>query len=817
MNKLKLFFILLFLSAVSSCFAQTIVKGTVKNSQTGEVLPFVNIFFPGTQIGAISDEKGKYSIRTNLPVDSVAASFVGFTKKVMPIAKGRTQYCNFLLNPKQVALGEITVYAGENPAHVLLEKVIDKKTENNIDNLSNYSYEVYNKIQFDFTNINENISELPIFRDYDFVFDYINTTNDGKVNYLPFFLSESLADYYYQKKPEKIKEIIKANKISGIENESVREYTGNMYLDVNIYENYINIFNKPFVSPIANFGLLAYEYYLVDSSFIDNCWCYNLKFKPRRKQELTFYGNLWIADTSYAVKKVKARIAPDANINFIQDIIVEQHYKKISDTLLFPNYQKVFINFYMLEKMLGIFGHKTTSYDQIKINQKFKADFFSHKEKQQSQLLPNASKKSNDFWNNNRHTKLNAQEKGVYEMIDSIKNAPKFKRHEKIAQLLTWGYWVQGNFEYGPVYKFYSKNELEGHRFRFGGRTSNDFSTKFMLYSHLAFGTRDEKFKYQLGSMYMFSKEPRRSAGISYSYDAELLGHNQMTFDYDDIMTSALSRKGIDDLLMADKLEIFYEREWFTGFSNQLEFRYRKLYPTDFIPFIHAETNENLNAITTSEIHLNTHFAWNEKFVYGEFIRTSLGSKYPILDIDLTLGLKNIFLSDYSYFKLHTSIFDKINIGPLGRFHYRIFGGKIWGDVPYLLLRMHEGNQTYVLEQRAFNMMNYYEFVSDEYFGLHLEHHFMGLFLNKIPLIKKLKMREVIEFRGLYGNLNKQHSKILAFPQGLGGLKKPYLEIGAGLENIFKVIRIEAVWRLNYLDNPDVQNFAILTTFQIDF
>ncbi len=802
---------------------QTKIRGKITDRVTGEPLMFVNVVFPGKNVGVITDDKGEYFIETRQAGDSLMASFLGYQKLTKVVRKGRYQVINFELQADEYTLEAVVINAGENPAHRIFRNIIKNKDKNNPKEQDSYKQEVYNKIEFDVNNIDEEYKNKRVFKHFQFIFDYIDTSAVNGKNYLPIFISETLSEVYYQNSPERKKEVIKANKISGVENSSISQYTGQMYIDINIYNNFIGIFGKQFVSPVSDFGLLTYKYYLLDSAFIDNQWCYQLSFKPRRKQELTFIGEMWIHDTTFAVKKIKAKIRDDANINYINDVVVEHEYEYIDNKTWFLKKDEVFIDFNISDKTTGFFGRKTTSYRNTELNPKIEEGFISNKVAEETVTMEDAMQKDTAFWRTARHEKLSVKEQQIYSMVDSVKAVPMFNNIIDVITLFVSGYWSLGDIEIGPYYTLSSFNEIEGYRIRLGGRTTNDFSTKIMYSGHLAYGFKDEKLKYGIGAQYMFSKSPRRTVAFYYKDDIEQLGQSQNAFMEDNILSSMLKRNPKYKLSMVEEIKGYYEHERFAGFSNTIKFSHRRINSSDSIRFKNEITNENYDRLITSEITFNTRFAYNEKYISGEFFRKSIGSVYPIVSLDFIYGFKNVLGSDYDYLKTELNIKHHFNINPLGRLNYTIQAGKIWGELPYPLLRLHEGNETYAFDEYSFNMMNYYEFASDQYASLYLEHHFQGLFLNKIPLFRKLKWREVIYAKGLIGSLtdkNKpgRNERTMEFPYSLTvDFDKPYYEAGVGLENIFKIFRIDAIWRLSYLDHEDIEKWGIRAKLQIIF
>lgn len=813
---------LLVFASIGSIFSQvTRIRGTVTDATTNEPIPFVNLALQGTTVGTISGFDGTFFLETRNMGNQLMASYMGYKSSTVTISPGSYQEVEIKMDPETIELGEVVVKPGENPAHRILRNIIKNKEQNDPFRIERFQYEIYNKMELDINNITEDYKQKKAFKHFQFIFDYVDTSAITGKTFLPVFITETLSDFYYQKQPKKQKEIIKANKISGMEDDKISEFTGQMYLDFNIYDNYLPILGRQMISPIANFGLMYYKYYLTDSVFRDGHWSYNISFKPKRKQEPTFTGHFWVHDTTFAITDYKIQLAEDVNINFINTFVAEQKYIYVDNSVWFPQKQELFVDFEIAGgKDYGFFGRKTTSYNNIMLNPPLDRDFFTSQSPQETQILENANNVSADEWQKLRHEELSKRENDIYKMVDSVKEVPLYNTLVNIINTFVTGYWVTGPIEIGPYYTLYSFNPIEGSRFKFGCRTSNDFSTKLMLYGHLAYGTKDQKLKYGGGFLYMINKDPRRSFGAFYKHDNEQLGVTDYAFLSDNILSSLFSREQNDKLTTVNEVNMHYEHEWFQGFSNTISARNKMVYASKTVPFKHInESGDTLayDHITTTEIKLNTRFAYNEKFIMGEFERVSLGTKYPILNLDLTVGLQGLFDGDYEYYKLHASWEHRFQVGPLGDFRYIIDAGRVFGNVPFPFLQLHEGNQTYAFDDYAFNLMNYYEFVSNQYVTLMTEQHFNGLFLNHIPLFRRLKWREIAEAKILMGDISTRQNGELLFPNELQDLNDPYIEAGFGLENVFRFFRVDAIWRLSYLDNPDITKFGILVKMQIKF
>ena len=822
-SRIFYFLLLLLLPIINYGQSQTTkIMGTVIDASTKDPIPFVNVYFAGTDVQTVTDFDGKFSIETKIVRDSLTAQYMGYLIQKKLAIKNKFQYIDFELTPQSFELKEAVIMPGENPAEVLLKKVIKNKPINNREFFDYFQYGAYTKVQIDANNYSEKFQNNILLRPFKFVFENSDTsTVNGKV-YLPVFFSESMSDIYYRKEPKKYREIITASKVSGMENKTISQFLGDTYQKINVYDNYNELFEKNFVSPIANFGLSYYKFYLVDSGFIDNRWCYHIMFKPRRAQELTYTGNIWIHDTTFGVVKVDMRVVKDANINIINEILFEQEYTLVDNKFWLPIKDNMIADLNLTEnssKIIGIYLHKSTTYKDFLVNQPGNKEIY--KIPQAISVSDSAVKRPDEFWEKNRQSELSNEEKKITRLVDTVKSIRAYKIYKGIIETILGNYLNMGIIDFGPVLSVYSSNQVEGTRIRLGFRTSSKMSTKFQFLLHGAYGDLDDKFKYGASFFYMFRKSPNTLAGVSYSDDIEQLGQSENAFSEDYFLRTILARNNATKLTMAKSFSLFVENDWFLGLSNSLYLRHRVLFPIKGESTFKFYENNQLvtkNIITISEIQLVTHFAYNENFISGAFRRRSIGTKYPILDISYTYGINNCLNSDYEYHKLNISLRHWFNIGTIGWSRYMITAGKVWGKLPYQLLKIHEGNETYMWDEFAFNTMNYYEFVSDAYFSWYYTHHFDGFFLNRIPLIKKLRWREVVYFRGLVGSITSKNKNYNFFPDNVYFLNKgPFCEAGVAIENIFKFVRIDGIWRLNYLDHPNTRKFMVMVSLWFNF
>lgn len=815
--------------AIFSAFlapAQYVINGKIFDLKNKEPLPFVNVIIKGTTVGATSDFDGNFQIKTSKISDTIVATYIGYKRSTVVLKKTATQFVNIPMEQlaEGVSLDEVVVKAGENPAYRIVRNVIARKEFNNKRELSAYQYEAYNKLEFDLNNIPKKLTNSKAFKPIAFAFKNIDSTNSSEKPSLPIFMIESLSDFYYRDNPKLKKEIIKASKITGVENNSVSQVMGDMYQNVNVYDNDIIVFNKHFRSPISDNAIFHYKFYLEDSLYIDGKWCYHLRFKPRRSQELLFSGNIWIADSTWGVKRLEMTIPDDANINFIVGANVIQEFGFVDSTWMLTK-DRLVIDFVaelgLTRTTTGIYGRKTTSYKNIVLNKPKEQSFFTVGDN--IEVLEGATKKDEEYWKEVRHDSLSAREEKIYKLVDTIQSLPIYHTWVDIIQLLVAGHYDVGNFEIGPYFNLFSYNKLEGPRFRFGGRTTSKFSRWYEISGYLAYGTRDEKWKYGLGFKTFITKKPNRQlVGMNYKSDLEILGQSQNGFTNDNFFASFFRRTPLISLTRVDQTQVYYERDWFEGFNTRITFVNRKLTPVGSYRYFALNENRDTivkNFLRTSEIRLTTRLAWGEKYINGDFSRVSLGTKNPIVQLTLVSSSRYIYEGQYEYQKIVLNVNDRIRLSALlGYTDYVVEGGKIWGKVPYPLMELHGGNQTYVYDYMAYNMMNFYEFVSDQYASFSIYHHFEGLFLNKIPIMKKLKWREVATYKILVGSVNNSNRDLLVFPSTLYALDRgPYHETSIGIENIFRFFRVDCFWRLSYLSNPRAPKWGIRAGFQLGF
>lgn len=801
----------LVLVSVQAYAQKTIVTGVVKD-QDGQTLPSVNILFKGTTIGTISDINGRYRLESNKPGDSLLATFIGFEAQLKPIQKGAVQNIDFVLTEQAAVLEDVVVTANrrdKNPAVTFMKQVVAHKGQNDVFQNDYVQYESYSKIEIDLNNLDQEFQDRKVMQRFGFMFDQEAQDDSTSKPYVPILLAENLTEHYYRKFPRQKKEHVLASQISGVKNESVNAELANTQLSVNFYEDFVDVFEKGFVSPLSTTGQLFYKYYIVDSAFIQGDFCLKLKIEPRREEDLSFRGNIWVSKSTFALVRTDLSISPNANINWVNALTLKQEFERIDDHYALKR-EFTLLDFSISDKAnkTGLFARTHTSYDKLKINEAKPDDFY----RQAIVVEEGALERDDEFWQNARHDTLSTKEEVIYENVQKLQKIPFFMSMKDVMTTVLTGYQDIAFVEVGPYLKLITHNPIEGLRLRLGARTNIRLSDKFRVGGHVAYGFLDQRWKYGGSLLVIPSKDLRNAIGLNYKYDIEQIGQSESAYPVDHILGSLLRRRPLDKLSMAQEIELYYEKEWKRGFTNTLSVINRHVYANQFDSF--AAFGGYLNS---TEVRISTRISFGEKVIVGDFDRTILGSKKPVIRLEYGYGIKQPNVGDFEFHRIKVDLKHQIGMRGLGYAKYYISAGKIFGTMPYPLLSVLPGNENYTFDHMSYNLMNYYEFVVDQYVSLYYTHYFDGLFLNKVPLVKKLQLRELVWGKGIIGSLGAKQNQVHPFPTYLHGLNRPYYEAGFGIENILKVLRFDAFWRLSHLNNPGISTFALRGSMQLKF
>ena len=834
---LKPILVFFFIGMFSVC-SQTKVSGYVTD-ENNEPVAYANIIFKGTTEGTITNEEGRFYLESKNTQPTLIVSFLGYETLEIPLNRKVNYDLKFILKEEASSLDAVVINVGkqskkesENPAIGILKKIWQHKRKNGVKQFKQYEYDKYEKVEFDINTIDSALIKSKLFRGMEFVFEQVDTSRVTGKTYLPMFINEAVSKVYGDNLINKEKEDLKGNKNSGFSsNQVIIDFVQDLYPDFNVYDNYLKFFDKSFVSPLSRTGINTYNYVLKDSAFIDNKWCYNIIYYPRRKNELTFKGNFWVNDTTYAIKDINLQASKSANINWVKEIYIEQEFEVLNDSLFLIKRDYMLSDFALnkKEKSRGIYGKRTTLYDNYIFDVPKDEKFYGEEVYYYDEDVYN---RDDAFWEQNRMESLNKDEKGVYKMLDTLKTVKKFKRLYNLGSILASGY-IEFNklpLDYGPIFSTFGFNEVEGIRLRTGGRTYFGPNDLWRMEGFVAYGLRDNKFKYGISGKWLIDKKSRLIISGGNRRDVEQIGASLTTST--DVLGRSLASSSIVGTGANDKLTNInlttasVEIEPIKNLIFRLNGTYRTLESASDTFSLDYNDPDSPTGISSEIKQFETAFSVSafpgrKKTGFG-VERHDANDGYPQLFAQIAIGDKSMFNSDFNYTKLQFSYIQPWLVGGFGRLTTTVESGKTFGDVPLGLLSVVPGNQSYFSIYNTFSQLDYYEFVTDTYTSLHLEHNFNGRFFSRIPFLRKLNLREIIGIRGVWGDLSQDNIDLSTtgnpneFPL-VAPNDKVYYEYSFGVGNIFKILRVDFNFRGNYLDNPDARKFGVTFSFGFYF
>ena len=834
--KKKTLLILILILSFGYSYAQTKVSGYVFD-EANEPVAFATILFKGSIEGTITDENGKFYLESKKNWSQLVVSFIGYENLEIELSKKVTFNLKLVIKEETNTLNEVVIAVGKqpkknNPAIAILEKIWKKRRQNGLKKFNQYNYKKYEKVEFDLNTIDSTFKEKGLFRGMQFVFKNIDTSAITGKTYLPIFLNESVSEVFGDNTLNKEKETIRGNKNTGFSNnQAIINFIDDLYNDYNIYDNYIKLFYKSFVSPLSKTGINNYNYFLSDSAFIKNKWCYNIIYYPRRKNELTFKGDFWVNDTTFAIAEINMKASKSANINWVKEIYIEQEFDILNDSIFLLK-RDYFLSDFAInkkEKSKGLYGKRTTLYNNYSFNELKKSNFYETSNNVIDKKIYN---QPDEFWIENRVEKLNKDELGIYTMLDTLTTVRKFKNLSNIVATFSSGYFEfdKINFDYGPIFSTFGYNDVEGIRLRSGGRTYFSYNDPWRFEAYTAYGFRDQKFKYGFQGKAILNEKNRLIISGGNRRDVEQIG-SSLTASTDvlgrsDGSSSVIGTGQNNRLTNVNLSKLSLQAEPFNNFVVSISGSYKTLSSaSEFFSLDYNDTSTP-SGISSQIKQFETIFTANYypgRKVAGFGVERTINSdKLRNIFLQVTRGSKNLFNSDFNYTKVQFSYSQPWFIGGFGRLKTSLEAGKTFGDVPLGLLSVVPGNQTYFAFFNTFNQLDFYEFVTDTYTTFHLEHNFNGRLLARVPLIRKLNLRAIVGFRSAWGQLSDENILLNTTNNPaqitlLAPTENPYYEYSVGIGNIFKILRLDVNFRGNYLDNPGARKFGVTFTTGFNF
>ena len=829
---MKYFYFLLFIFSSFFAHSQSKVSGQIKD-EFGDPIAYANVFFKDSNDGTITNENGRFYLETYETHSFVVFSFVGYKTLEIELTEKNNFKMDIVLEEESASLEEVVIFSGKqskknNPAIDILRKIWENRRANGVRKFKQYTYDKYEKLEFDLNTIDSGLINSRTFRGMEFIFDQVDTSRITGNTYLPLFINEAFSKVYGDNIINKETEVLEGNKNSGFENnQTFIELIKDLYADFDIYDNHLKFFNVAFTSPLSKTGINVYNYVLLDSAYLGDKWCYNIIYYPRRKNELTFKGDFWVNDSTWAVKEINLQASKSANLNWIREIYIEQEYDVLNDStfLITKDYMLSDFSFRKKESANGMYGKRTTLYDNYEFNTPKEESFYKENIDPYEYEVYN---RPDEFWEERRMEALSKDEKGVYKMLDTLITVPRFKNLYTLGALIASGYYEFKGFDAGPVFSIFGYNEVEGLRLRLGGRTYFGQNDPWRIEGFGAYGFKDQKFKYGLSGKVLVSKKNRKilfggyrkdieQTGASLTNSKDVLGRNRAS--------SGLITVGANDRLTSIELTTLgYQMEPAKNFVFRVLGSHRTLKSaSETFSLSYYDENGNVkNSIKQSELELGINFTPGRKTSgYGVERRVINGGDFPSFFLGYTFGLEDLLQSDFDYHRIQGLYTQPWNVGGLGRLYTTIELGKIFGTVPLGLLSPIPGNQTLWSIYNTFTQLDYYEFVSDTYASFHLKHNFGGRLFGRVPWLRELNLRELVGFRSVWGQLSQSNNSINVgidnLPIRYQSPEDIYWEWSAGVGNIFKILAIEFNFRGNYLDNPGIRKIGVTGSVSFSF
>lgn len=852
---IKSFLLFLLLGCCISVSAQNI-QGVVTDSLTNEPIPYLSVFYEGKGVGSITDNDGNYKVETRKGWNKLTFSAVGYVTKVVNIIPGVTKNLNVRMRPDDIMLDEVVVkpkrekYSRKNnPAVELMKKVIAHKKNNKLSENDYYQYNKYQKITMSLNDVTPEMLEKGMYKKMPFLKDQIELCEETNKFILPISVDETASQKIYRKHPKSEKTIIKGMSSTGVNElfatgDMLSTVLKDVFTDVNIYDNDIRLLQYPFISPISSSDAISfYKFYIMDTTFVDKDKCFHLTFVPNNSQDFGFTGHLYVlADSSYTVKKCTMNLPKKSGVNFVDNMDIIQEFEQLPNGEWVLKTDDMIVEMTLMKIMQGFQIRRTTRYSDYAFDE-LPQQLFKRKGAEIKEA--DAMMRGDDFWNQYRPVPLTQTESSMDMLVKRLEQMPGFKYVIFVLKAFIENFVETGTKEHpskvdiGPVNTMISNNYIDGLRLRMSAQTTANLNPHLFFKGYYAYGFKDHRSKYMGEVEYSFNKKeylprefPKNSITFSYQYDVMSSTDKFLKTDKDNVFVS-FKTSTVDQMSYVRNIALKYENETQFGLKTTVEVKHSTDEPTGGLAYITNDDQKTLvPEIQTMEASLAFRYAPGETFVNTKQRRIPVSFDAPVFTLSHTAGFKGVLGGEYNYNLTEIGLYKRFWFSSWGKIDMFVKGGAQWNKVPFPLLIMPAANLSYILQRETFNLINNMEFLNDRYASLDVSWDLNGKIFNRIPLLKKLKWREAIGFKMLYGHLTDKNnpmkhpgdSELFLFPTRDGrptsfvmDPKTPYMECSVGIHNIFKILHIDYVRRLNYLDHPDANKwgvrFMVMMTF----
>ncbi len=818
---MKIKFLLILIIFYNLGFSQNKKPKKIRITYTGiildenrEPLPFVNIYFKPDKKGTTSDINGEFKLELHRKRGKLTFSLMGYETKTIKI-KPKNTYVKIILKEQKNVLDEVVIVKRpkkrlkkkENPAYPILKEIWKRKNKSGLKLLPKYEYKKYETTTIGLNRLDSVFLKKLFKKDFKSILKKLPYDDEGFHYYIPIYVKEQVFKIYGNNKFHKKRQDIIAEKEKGFNRQGYGfDRMSLEFSEVNIFDNSFSIFNKPFISPIAKYGFDVYDYLLYDTIQRQGRKFYNIYFFPRREGDLAFEGNFLVSADKYDITNITMKLKNSANLNFVRSVEIEKEYKHINDSIYLPVKDEFSADYTLLSKSnntKAVNIKKEIYYSDYNFNKTYPPDFY---DKINVKYKANQFKKDSLFWK--KYSDKNQITK-TYQLIDEVKGKRRIKTITNWMNILTTGYLpLFKNIQFGPVFQAIGRNGVEGIRLLAGFRTFKTPDDRFRAYGHIAYGLKDKKMKYELVSKYLLSYQPRIETELTLSDDykqnaRQLMNLHQLLHTNNFGSNFILSRGKNVFISHVKNYALKFDYKIIKNFHIGIIPYYTYTEPADNHLFNIDYLNNNGNIkhhVTDTGADIYVTYTPG-RFVYGYGIEQKFGKNaFPTF----VLNYRKAFgFNDVDYQRLQFKYAQKILMGRFGSFDLDVNLGKTFGKVPVSLLNPIPANQIMILKPHTFTLLNYYDFVTDTYAVGFFEYHLNGLIFNRLPLLRKLKLRTVLAYRIAYGTISDENKAInrsniaYAAPD-----TKPYYEYSVGLENLgfgnLRIFRLDAVWRSHY-------------------
>lgn len=802
----------------------TKVRGLVVDDQTGEPLPYVSVFFTGTTIGVATDMDGRYYMETrDTSATELQATLIGYKTAVQAVSRGAFSEINFTLEPNPDELSASVIKPDRQRMRNFLKRLDESRILHNPNQYYRWGVQVYTRMELDAANSDWMVN-MPLLKStLAPIAECRDTSTVSGVAYYPALISETISHQYHDLNGPVDKEIIEANRITGVESDNfMTQYTGNYLLRANLYENTIDLFNLQVPSPIAAYGHPFYDYYLVDSLMVDGRKTYCLRFHPKAAvTSPTLDGQVDVDAQDYSIRSARVRLSDKSNVNWIRHIDYSMDYRLLPEGQWFPKEEAMFIDFSIAasdsSKVQSFLARRQQVYEEPVFGETIPEKYAAN-----GDPVINESVGRETDWDACRAIPLTPKEEKTIAAVEKIQNGPSYNALYAFIRSLVVGYVEMRDAPvgFGPWARTLTYNPIEGIHIGTGFRTTRYFNQKLRLAANVGYGFKDREIKGAASVEYTIRRDKTRKIWGAFTKDYVQLGQGFGALPSGSIFNSFMGRSNERQSLVMSSA-IGYEHEFSRVFSLTGITEHRRVFGNEMVPL--ALPDETiLPFIDAAQIHFSGRFAWDERIHRGFFEKAHIFTKYPVLTFDIIGGssfIGNGTDEAHPYLRTEVSLNWNAPGTPVGFSTFRVNAGKIYGRVPYLLLKLHEGNQGWFWDNTAFTCMDYFEYASDQWMDVFLEHNFDGLLLGHIPLLKKLDLREIVSFKAAFGSLREDNGEggLVKPISGMDSLlQAPYYEMGVGISNIFRLLRVDVSWRLTHR-KPTTRNTCFTVGFDFKF